>query len=79
MSSAPMSWAILSIAPGFGIRAPFGVPLFLEDDFFFFRSGLSGFGSFSGEGVRVRLCGSDSRDQLRLLDCAQDSGFLLIG
>ena len=74
-----MSWAILSITPGFGIGSPFGAPLFPEDNFFFFHSGLSGFGSFSGEGVRVRLCGSDSHDRLWLLDCTQDLGFLLIG
>ena len=74
-----MSWVILSIASGFGIEASFRAPLFPEDDFFFFHSGLSGFGSFSGEGVRVHLCGSDSCDRLWLLDCARESGFLLIG
>ena len=77
MRSLPMCWTILSTTSGFGLEAPLGVPLFPEDGFFFFRSSLSGFGSFSGEGIRVCLCGSDSRDRLWLLDCAHDSGFLL--
>ena len=79
MRSSPICWAILSTTSEFGLEGPFGVLLFPEDGFFFFHSGLSGFGSFSGEGVRVHLCGSISQDWLRLLDCARDSCFFLTG
>ena len=49
--SLPTSCAILAIALGVTLEGPLGVPLFPDVGFFFFCSGLSGCGLFSGEGV----------------------------